>query len=50
MREQKKAYNLGATGATEEITLLYPLMMFRTHTRPYYVKSITKTIYLVRGT
>ena len=47
MREQKKkiAYNLGATGATEEITLFYPRMMFRTHSRPYYVKSITKTIY-----
>ena len=30
MRE--KAYNLGATGATEEITLFYPRMMFRTHT------------------
>ena len=46
MREQKKiAYNLAATGATEEITIFYPRMMFRTNTRPYYVKPITKTIY-----
>ena len=35
-RTKKKAYNLGATGATEEITLFYPRMMFRTHSRPYY--------------
>ena len=44
-QQQKKAYNLGATRATEEITIFYPRMMFRTNTRPYYVKSITKTIY-----
>ena len=43
--KKKMAYDLGATGATEEITLFYPRMMFRTHSRPYYVKSITKTIY-----